>query len=58
MDPLAHLVNYFGFSPAVGAYMAGLIVREEYFQLKNQRTNRYGPPFSSPGVSRIASLRR
>ena len=25
------LANYFGFHPAVGAYMAGLILREEYF---------------------------
>ena len=28
------LALYFGFHPAVGAYMAGLIVREEHFQLK------------------------
>ncbi|MGI9271962.1 MAG: cation:proton antiporter [Woeseiaceae bacterium] len=28
------LAHYFGFHPAVGAYMAGLIVREEHFQLK------------------------
>lgn len=27
------LAHYFGFHPAVGAYMAGLIVREEHFQL-------------------------
>ncbi len=26
------LATYFGFHPAVGAYMAGLIVREEYFR--------------------------
>jgi Kef-type K+ transport system membrane component KefB len=26
------LAHYFGFHPAVGAYMAGLILREEYFQ--------------------------
>jgi Kef-type K+ transport system membrane component KefB len=25
--------DYFGFHPAVGAYMAGLIVKEEYFQI-------------------------
>lgn len=31
---LAHL---FGFHPAVGAYMAGLIVREEHFQLKRRK---------------------
>jgi Kef-type K+ transport system membrane component KefB len=38
------LAHKFGFHPAVGAYMAGLIVREEHFQLKNQRINRYGQP--------------
>ncbi len=27
------MATYFGFHPAVGAYMAGLIVREEYFHL-------------------------
>lgn len=26
------MASYFGFHPAVGAYMAGLIVKEEYFQ--------------------------
>lgn len=26
------LAHYFGFHPAVGAYMAGLILREEYFE--------------------------
>ncbi len=41
------VANYFGFHPAVGAYMAGLIVREEHFQLKNQRINRYGQPVST-----------
>ena len=30
------LAHYFGFHPAVGAYMAGLIVREEHFQLKKR----------------------
>jgi Kef-type K+ transport system membrane component KefB len=30
------LAHYFGFHPAVGAYMAGLIVREEHFQIKKQ----------------------
>jgi len=30
------LALYLGFHPAVGAYMAGLIVREEHFQLKRQ----------------------
>ncbi len=33
------LANYFGFHPAVGAYMAGLIVREEYFQDGSERSN-------------------
>lgn len=28
------LANYFGFHYAVGAYMAGLIVKEEYFQIR------------------------
>jgi len=41
------LAHYFGFHPAVGAYMAGLIVREEHFQLKNQRINRYGHPVNA-----------
>jgi Kef-type K+ transport system membrane component KefB len=27
------IATYFGFHPAVGAYMAGLIVKEEYFQV-------------------------
>jgi Kef-type K+ transport system membrane component KefB len=27
------IAHYFGFHPAVGAYMAGLIVREEYFNI-------------------------
>jgi len=40
------LANYFGFHPAVGAYMAGLIVREEHFQLKQQRDLRHGRPVS------------
>ena len=34
------LAHYFGFHPAVGAYMAGLIVREEHFQLKKRRMER------------------
>ncbi len=29
--------NYFGFHPAVGAYMAGLIVKEEYFQIGEKK---------------------
>ena len=32
---LGLLASYFGFHPAVGAYMAGLIVREEYFQISD-----------------------
>ena len=28
------IANYFGFHSAVGAYMAGLIVKEEYFQIR------------------------
>ena len=28
------LASYFGFHPAVGAYMAGLIVKEEYFDVR------------------------
>ena len=31
------LAHTFGFHPAVGAYMAGLIVREEHFQFKKRR---------------------
>ena len=41
------LALYFGFHPAVGAYMAGLIVREEHFQLKTQRIDQYGQPAHS-----------
>jgi len=41
------LAHAFGFHPAVGAYMAGLIVREEHFQLKGQRINSYGQPVHS-----------
>ena len=29
------LAHYFGFHPAVGAYMAGLILREEYFERRD-----------------------
>ncbi len=29
--------NYFGFHPAVGAYMAGLIFKEEYFHLSQKK---------------------
>jgi Kef-type K+ transport system membrane component KefB len=36
------LAHYFGFHPAIGAYMAGLIVHEEHFQLKKQPIDRYG----------------
>ena len=41
------LAHYFGFHPAVGAYMAGLIVREEHFQLKTTRIDEYGQPVES-----------
>lgn len=30
------IASYFGFHPAVGAYMAGLIVKEEYFQISDK----------------------
>lgn len=30
------IASYFGFHPAVGAYMAGLIVKEEYFQISDE----------------------
>lgn len=30
------LAHEFGFHPAVGAYMAGLILKEEYFEVKNR----------------------
>ena len=29
------LSHFFGFHPAIGAYMAGLIIKEEYFQLES-----------------------
>jgi len=32
---LGLLASYFGFHPAVGAYMAGLIIKEEYFQVSD-----------------------
>jgi Kef-type K+ transport system membrane component KefB len=38
------LANYFGFHPAVGAYMAGLIVREEHFQLTTRTIDEFGRP--------------
>lgn len=31
------MASYFGFHPAVGAYMAGLIIKEEYFDLGDDR---------------------
>ena len=35
--------SYFGFHPAVGAYMAGLIVKEEYFHITDKtQTSVYG----------------
>jgi len=33
---LGLIASYFGFHPAVGAYMAGLIVKEEYFQVSEK----------------------
>lgn len=33
------LAHYFGFHPAVGAYMAGLIVREEHFQVEKKSSD-------------------
>jgi Kef-type K+ transport system membrane component KefB len=33
---LGLLASYFGFHPAVGAYMAGIIVKEEYFQISDE----------------------
>ena len=33
------LASYFGFHPAVGAYMAGLIVKEEYFHLDDKENS-------------------
>jgi Kef-type K+ transport system membrane component KefB len=35
------LAHYFGFHPAVGAYMAGLILKEEYFQFHNPSNVNY-----------------
>ncbi len=36
------LAHWFGFHPAIGAYMAGLILKEEYFQfLRHTETNYY-----------------
>ena len=34
------LAHYFGFHPAVGAYMAGLIIRQEYFTPKSDGDNK------------------
>ena len=39
---IALLSHEFGFHPAVGAYMAGLIIKQEYFQLfEEPQTNHY-----------------
>jgi len=43
------LAHVFGFHPAVGAYMAGLIVREEHFQLK-RRFGKTGQPLPRENV--------
>lgn len=37
------LAHYFGFHPAVGAYMAGLIVREDHFQFDKRAANADDP---------------
>ncbi len=40
--------SYFGFHPAVGAYMAGLIVKEEYFHIgEKKQTSVYGDRIES-----------
>lgn len=41
------LAHFFGFHPAIGAYMAGLIFREEHFQLKHRRIDHYAQPVVS-----------
>ena len=33
------LASYFGFHPAIGAYMAGLIVKDEYFSIADRSDN-------------------
>lgn len=43
------LAHAFGFHAAVGAYMAGLIIREEHFQLR-QRQSKSGKPLSKDNV--------
>ncbi len=35
------LAHYFGFHPAVGAYMAGLILKEEYFHLGDEHADKH-----------------
>lgn len=45
--------SYFGFHPAVGAYMAGLIVREEYFQTGEKKGLA-----SMPGESKALMMKR
>ncbi|MFT5500415.1 MAG: Kef-type K+ transport system membrane component KefB [Woeseiaceae bacterium] len=41
------IATFFGFHPAVGAYMAGLIVKEEYFQIGEKSIVRETPHTSS-----------
>lgn len=41
------IATYFGFHPAVGAYMAGLIMKEEYFQVGEHSVVRETPQTSS-----------
>ena len=44
---LGLLASYFGFHPAVGAYMAGLIIKEEYFQISDEGIVRKTPQTQS-----------
>jgi Kef-type K+ transport system membrane component KefB len=41
------IATYFGFHPAVGAYMAGLIIKEEYFQVGENSIVQTTPQTSS-----------
>ncbi len=43
------LAHYFGFHEAVGAYMAGLIIREEHFQIRGD-TDNDGQPLARGNV--------
>lgn len=50
------LAHYFGFHPAVGAYMAGLIVREEHFVLKTRTIDEFGQPVASSVYSQTKRI--